>query len=647
MTLPIPNLDDRGFQDLVDEARLRVQQRCPEWTDHNVSDPGVTLIEAFAVMVDQLLYRLNRVPDVHYLRFLNLIGVRLFPPAAAHCDATFRLSAPQRDPVVVPAGTQIASRRDEGAEPVIFTVERGLRIVPCSWAQLATSSDVDAEPPVDCTQELAAGLGVACFATPPAPGNAVYVGLSDAIPSCTVLLRVECTATGVGVDPRYPPLVWEVWDGTGWVACEVDRDTTGGFNTAGDVELHVPDTHAPSVVGQERAGWLRCRTTVPDEDQPFYDVSPVLHRITAATVGGTAPVVHAEVVSGEVVGVSEGVPGQRFPLARRPVVAGDGPLLVEVDGGDGDEEWWEVSTFAHSGPRDKHVMLDRVSGEIVFGPAVRQSDGGFRYYGAVPPKSSVIRVPEYQAGGGRRGNVAPGTLVVQRDPQPFISSVVNRHRAVGGVDAEDVKDAAVRGPLMLRTMERAVTAEDYEHLARAAAPQVARVRCVQDTDGVNGVRVLVVPDVSTSGELEFSALKVDPEAQRNIERVLDERRCLGARVSIEPPRYQGVTVVAQLRARHRAVPDSVRDRAVRALHDYLNPVSGGPDGDGWPFGRPVQQGELFAVLQRVQGVEMVEDVRLFGADPVTGERGAATQRLDVPPNALVFSFDHQVRVTRS
>lgn len=98
MTLPSPHLDDRRFQGLVDEAKRRVQQRCPEWTDHNVSDPGVTLIEAFATMVDQLVYRVNRVPEKSYLTFLDLIGVRLHPPTAARTDVTFRLSAPARTP---------------------------------------------------------------------------------------------------------------------------------------------------------------------------------------------------------------------------------------------------------------------------------------------------------------------------------------------------------------------------------------------------------------------------------------------------------------------------------------------------------------------------------------------------------------------
>ena len=133
MTLPVPNLDDRRFQDFVDDAKRMVQRRCPEWTDHNVSDPGVTLIEAFATMADQIVYRLNRVPDRHYLKFLELIGVRLFPATAARVPMTFWLSAPQRDVVHVPAGTEVATRRTPDAEPVVFRTVRPLSVVPTRW----------------------------------------------------------------------------------------------------------------------------------------------------------------------------------------------------------------------------------------------------------------------------------------------------------------------------------------------------------------------------------------------------------------------------------------------------------------------------------------------------------------------------------
>src|SRR4051794_37635086 len=116
MTLPVPNLDDRRFQDLVDDAKRLVQQSCPEWSDHNVSDPGVTLIETFAWMTDLLLYRLNRVPDRNYIKFLELIGVRLFAPTAARAPITFWLSAPQPDTVTIPSGTEVATVRT-GTEP--------------------------------------------------------------------------------------------------------------------------------------------------------------------------------------------------------------------------------------------------------------------------------------------------------------------------------------------------------------------------------------------------------------------------------------------------------------------------------------------------------------------------------------------------
>ncbi len=644
--LPAPNLDDRRFQDLVDDAKRIVQRRCPEWTDHNVSDPGVTLIETFAFMVDQLIYRLNRVPDRLYVKFLDLMGVRLFPPTAAKVDATFWLSAVQPATVEVPAGTEVATLRTEDREAISFTVLEALAIVPCTRSRVASSI---APPKVeDHTERLELGEGFHCFDATPKPGDALLIGLSNPVPSCAVLLELECQIEGVGVDPRHPPIVWEAWDGRGWTACELDRDETGGLNKDGEVVVHVPKTHVASQLGGQRAGWLRCRVVEAEKDQPVYSASPLIKRVDASTIGGTTVAVNAEIVDGEVLGTSQGVPGQRFRLLRSPVVPAEEPIVLDVTSGEGWQEWSPVTSFAHSTTRDRHFQLDPASGEIVFGPAVREPDGTLRSYGAVPPNGAVLRVRSYRTGGGRKGNVARGAIRVLRTSIPFIGRVDNRRPGGGGVDGEDLEAAKIRGPMTLRTRDRAVTAEDYEQIGLEAAPEVARVRCARAGEGAEAgaVRVLVVPSAveDEPGRLRFEQLVPSDETLARIAAYLDERRVIGARVVVEPPSYQGITVVARLRSRPRTAPDRLQAQALEALYRYFHPITGGPDGDGWPFGRPIHAGEVYAVLQRLHGTELVEEARLFPADPITGRRGEAVQRLEIDRHALVFSYNHQVLV---
>lgn len=647
MALPAPNLDDRRFQNLVDDAKRLVQRRCPEWTDHNVSDPGVTLIETFAYMTDQLLYRLNRVPDRNYIKFLELIGVRLFPPTPSTTRATFWLSAPQEVPVVVPAGVEVATPRTETAEEAVaFTTTDTLDIVPCRMDYVGSVPSGGTWRNHTDSIKLSS---FQCFSPHPEPGEVLLVGLSVAVPRCAVSLRFDCSIEGIGVDPEWPPLAWEASDGNSWVECEVDRDTTGGLNRAGEVVLHVPPSHVMSLEHQLRAGWLRARVTDPEEGQPFYSNSPMIKKLEANTVGGTIDAVQAEVVDEEVVGLSEGVAGQRFGVARTPVVPAGEPVVLEVsDEEEGWQEWEEVPDFSGSGPDDRHFVLDRVSGEVELGPSVREPDGTLVYYGAVPPKGAVLRLRRYHTGGGRQGNVSAGAIRVCRTPIPYVSRVENRYPASGGVDGESVEEAKVRGPVVMRTLGRAVTAEDYEQLAKEAAPGAARIKAVPATaeEDAGGVRVLVVPAVADEqdGRLSFEQLVPPAELLSSIATFLDTRRTIGARVMVEPPAYQGVTVVAMLRARPWADPARLQRTATDVLYAYLHPIAGGMDGTGWPFGRPVHMGEVYALLQRLPGTELVEDVRLFAANPITGERGQAAQRVEVAPNALVFSYQHQVRV---
>ena len=104
---------------------------------------------------------------------------------------------------------------------------------------------------------------------------------------------------------------------------------------------------------------------------------------------------------------------------------------------------------------------------------------------------------------------------------------------------------------------------------------------------------------------------------------IDRRRLVGTRVVVQPPRYQPIVVLARISPRLRADRNELEVEALAALHAYFNPVIGGPDGDGWPFGVPVNAGDAYAVLQQVRGVRVVEEVRLIALDPTTGRAAGA------------------------
>lgn len=647
MSLPIPNLDDRTFQGLVDDAKRMVQQRLPEWSDHNVSDPGVTLIETFAYMVDQLIWRVNRVPERMYVKFLELLGVRLQPPAAATVPLTFWLSATQENTVTVPAGSQASTPRGD-EESIVFTTTEPLDIIPSTRSFVVTEIN---NLQVNHTEALDTGRSFQCFDAVPNVGDCFYIGLSNAVPHGVVTLQVSCNIEGVGVNPDYPPIVWEAWNGDTWEACEIERDETGGLNRDGEIVLHLPDDHtAHAAILRLSAGWLRCRVVEPiAEWTPAYTASPRISALTAFTSGGTIEAINAEIVENEIIGMSEGVPSQRFRVQHPPVVPITGGYRLEVSSIEGWQEWSQVDDFAMSGADDRHFVIDEINGEIVFGPALREPDGTIRQAGAVPVKGGAVRLPQYRSGGGATGNVARNTVTQMRSQVPFVATCSNRTAALGGRDGESLESAKQRGPVFLRTRHRAVTRDDYEHLAQAAHPRVARAHCLaagEDGTEAGSVRVHIVPQAEEDdkGEIEFGDLLPNEDVLETVAAYLDERRTIGARVKVESARYSALSVVTLLRAKPRYDSKKVERDALVALYSYFHPIRGGSDGQGWDFGRSVSQGEAYSILASVPGVEAVEQVRIYPASPIEGTREAEVQTLTVEPNALVFSWGHQVNV---
>src|SRR3982751_4485639 len=131
MSIPVPNLDDRSFADLVAGARERIQQIAPEWTDLSVHDPGITIVEAFAYLTDTLMYRLNRVPDKLYAVYLNLLGTSLYPPSTAETMLEFSRSAAGDQEIPIPRGTQVSCPPGvPGSPQPVFTTTAAATLAP-------------------------------------------------------------------------------------------------------------------------------------------------------------------------------------------------------------------------------------------------------------------------------------------------------------------------------------------------------------------------------------------------------------------------------------------------------------------------------------------------------------------------------------
>src|SRR5512143_574981 len=220
MPLPEPILDDLRFQrDLVDEARRRIIRYCPEWTDYNLSDPGITLIELFAWMGEQLTSRLNQVPEKNRIRFMDLLGIRLQPASSARVELTFRLSTPfpigpeDTTTAVVPAGLEVATRQTDEEPEVIFTTDERLVIVPPRLTQMRREQNFN--------KNYLARMGIEPFpgvGQPPRSGDNFYLGFDDSQDLRGHILRLEfqCEETqATGVKRNDPPLVWECSIGDG------------------------------------------------------------------------------------------------------------------------------------------------------------------------------------------------------------------------------------------------------------------------------------------------------------------------------------------------------------------------------------------------------------------------------------------------
>jgi predicted phage baseplate assembly protein len=203
---------------------------------------------------------------------------------------------------------------------------------------------------------------------------------------------------------------------------------------------------------------------------------------------------------------------------------------------------------------------------------------------------------------------------------------------------------------MLRARSRAVTIDDFEYLAMQASPEVARARCVPPTPdalaaGRAVIKVLLVPATSHDDTaIPLNELRLNDRARTEVMEYLNERRLLTSQVQLDAPEYRFVSVEVEVQSRRRANKEALLAEIQRRLYKLINPAHGGPDGTGWPWERSLFQSEVTALVQGIEGVEFVENVRLFVVDVSNDNRTAVAGTLTCPKDGLLASHTHRVSV---
>jgi predicted phage baseplate assembly protein len=332
------------------------------------------------------------------------------------------------------------------------------------------------------------------------------------------------------------------------------------------------------------------------------------------------------------VGKGLGSPFQTVFLPGAPV---DQPTLVlHTNEAGAWVPWTRQGDLAASKSGDSHFLLDPATGAVTFGDGAR---------GRVPVAGAWI-VAAYRTTRGSGGGLSQGK-VNQLPPDPVLhaglASVVNVADAAGGQDAESLSHTIGRAIRIREAPLRAVTLSDYETLsAQTPGTSIARVAA---TAGVypgfdclpapGVVTVLVVPSLPQPRPSPSSGLLSAVAAY------LEPRRIVGTRIAIAAPDYLEVTVQARVRAFSTAGKAQVRQAIVDALNRFLDPLRGGPDYGGWPFGRDVYRTEIMQVIDQTPGVDYVETMALLadGCGPMCGN-------LCLKPSWLVTPGAHRIEV---
>jgi len=690
-----PNLDDRTWQQLVDQAKALIPAYAPEWTDHNPSDLGITLIELFAWMVEQLIYRLNRVPDKTYIHLLNLLDITRDPATPSSTLLTFVNTSGSA--VQIAKGDQFATRQTESDAAVVFEVDKDLAVQPINLVAALGLYPVNGAGELSYENYGSKIVGDADH--PPSstriaiPNNAkVTLALGFAGNSqTTIRLRIKATRSSKGNTNLKVTWTFSASGGTSWPGTQLDKviDETKGFTNDGIVQMVVPDTWAVqkpkdwtnvtpkigSTPVNEELRWIGVEFANNGDEIVEIDLGYILFETNSVWATNALSIERSEEL-----GISTGKPFQAFEFASRPLYKEPGradpyhhvKIMIKKpsNGGSGeleDSQWTQKDDMPPG--KGQHYRLNPVTGTVYFGNYTDEATTPHGH-GLIPPKGSTILTTYRYVAGGANGNVPAGTVKEFRRLQKAVSglNVTNLVPATGGSDEETIEETKARAPQALRTRDQAVTIRDFEYMAReAGSTKVARVRCLPprvwtDDDYDNGL----IPSGKNKndpwhyGGIERSAgnvnlIVVEPSTEdkpqlsdslrREIESSLLSRRLVTTKIKVEGPKYVKINVTVSLIIWPKVlevdgtssnsiekIKKEYEDKYAQDIKKFLHPLTGGIDGHGWEIGQDFLTAQLLQAMRIPPEVGYITDI-VLGADPDYVTNGENPEIRPYPPSS--------------
>ena len=731
MGLLLPKLDDKPFAKIFEDARSLIPSNAPEWTDHNIHDPGITFLDLFAWLAEIQQYRLDRTSAASYARFFSLMGVAPLDPQPAQVTVAFALDFTGKD-ILVPKNTLMWSI---GNEDLPFLTNRDVYLTMAKLSKVITKAGGQ-----ERTQTNAERNDVAHYeAFGPAPkiGDSLelefenwFTGLQgqlaitlfeDDLPPTTPLAP---SARGFESSAK---LRWSYRTGpTQWKDLHVIEDGTLNLSRSGTLIFHAPPAPPENVPKRLRAELIG----------GSYEIPPRIVRIQLNTISARQV---ETVVNEDIEEEGLGTAGQVVRLKKFPVLLSDavddGPIqvgdvldwnalierLAEPSGeaaealtfiaeqvrnidrtvfeakrplpddtkyavaqaftnllddakfyqaevfqnvslpqellGDSREQrckgpsyvrranrlvlqrrfpdlfvsdrveiqtnppgeqvwvnWQPVEDFLKSGPEDRHYVLNPNDGKVYFGNGLN---------GRVPAVREKIRARFYRYSQLDQGNLPAGhswALGIELPPGTKFTEQKNLTPAVDGRQREPLEDTKLRARKVFQQERVTLTAKDYEQLTL-------------DTPGLRVARATVLPNFNPKlptlklpGEITILVLPAPPPKDafpnasppepsegflKTIQHHVESRRLVTTNVHVRGPKYVEVNVHCKVFLKKRASETQVRADINRAVKEFLDPVSGGPEkGKGWAFGRSVFPSEVSQLLARVPGVDYVTGVSL-------------------------------------